>query len=172
MTAVSVRERGNEKYSKVVIFVYRVPTPLATAIGTCFAVTGCGLTTEALLVKRDECGRICSPSSDLGSPEDVVESVVLEKSVVMTVGQRCADWFIMRKLKVTGTNASKFIMSDNEVRITIYSEITDNCLQLPEPPDCGSCDSRILFSLLIYWFSNSRSREPMMRGSVNKGARL
>jgi hypothetical protein len=172
VTAVAVRERGNHKYSKVLRFAYRVSPPLSTAIETWVAVPGCGLTTETLFVKRDDNGRICIPSPDSEAPKDLVERVVLANCVVLTVGQRCADWFVLRQFRVTGTNAGKFLMSDDEARTAIDYDITDNCNQLSEPLDCDSCDSRTSLSLLSSWFISSRSTEPMMRGSVNENALL
>jgi hypothetical protein len=172
VTAVAVRERGNEKHSKVLRFAYRASPPLSTAIETWVAVPGGGLTTETLFVKRDDTGRICIPSPDSDAPKDVVERVVLANCVVLTVGQRCADWFVLRQFRVTGTNAGKFLMSDNEVRTAIDYDITDSFTQILEPLDCNSCDSRTSFSLFAYWFSSCRSTEPTMRKSANVGAVL
>lgn len=34
----------------------------------------------------------------------------------LTVGQKCADWFVMRQFRVTETNAGKTILSNNNFR--------------------------------------------------------
>jgi hypothetical protein len=34
----------------------------------------------------------------------------------LTLGQRCADWFVLRQFRITGTNASNTLMKVNTVR--------------------------------------------------------
>jgi hypothetical protein len=172
VTAVAVRERGTEKYSKVLRFAYRVSAGVASASETWVAVPGCGLSNHFLFVKRDDSGRIFVPPADSEALKDVVERALLEKCMILTIGQRCADWFVLRQFRVTGTNAGNILMSDNEVRTAIQYDAIFNSVQISSLPSLSSSDSTTLISLLTSWFSSSRSTEPMMRGSANEGSVL
>lgn len=85
----------------------------------------------------------------------------MEHALPLTIGQRCADWFVMRQ-RITGTIAGKILLQSSSVR-----EI------LGLPPQADSEPSRpaaLLKDLSNMWFSSIRSTEAMMRGSCNEGA--
>ena len=85
----------------------------------------------------------------------------MEHCHVLTIGQRCADWFFMRQFRVTGTLAGRSIMSDNEVRqllgLAVRSVEAPRPQQLPR--QCAES-----------WFSGSRSTEARMKGTANEKA--
>jgi hypothetical protein len=84
-------------------------------------VPGAGLEHSALFIKRDDNGRIITPAPDSPDWKDVVEREILRNCVVLTIGQRCADWFVLRQFRVTGTNAGRFLMEDENVRTELGS---------------------------------------------------
>lgn len=81
---------------------------------------------------------------------------------VLSVGQRCADWFIMRQFRVAGTNAGKVLLSSNIYRRT--AGVKGN------GPERTLKDWDSIF--VSSWFSTMRSTEAMKRGSVNEDAVL
>jgi hypothetical protein len=109
VTAVAVRERGNEKYTKVLRLADRVCDTLPIAIEMWVAVPGRGLTTETFFVKRDDGGRISLPFPNSEAPKYLVELVGLTNCVVLSVGQRCDDWFVLRQFQVTGKSAGEYL---------------------------------------------------------------
>jgi hypothetical protein len=46
----------------------------------------------------------------------MVEQRLIRTCRVVTLGQRCADWFVLRQFRITGTNASNILMNVNTVR--------------------------------------------------------
>jgi hypothetical protein len=114
-TAVAVRERGTEWYPKIISFVYRIPPTLAAAVEMWVAVPGCGLSSETQLVKRDNNGQIFVPSGDSEALKDIVERKMPENFVVLTVGQGCAGWFVLRQFRVSATNTGRFLIPDGEL---------------------------------------------------------
>jgi hypothetical protein len=81
------------------------------------------------------------PPADSEALKDAVERALLEKCVILTTGQRFADWFVVRQFRVTGTNASNILMSDNEVRTAIHYDATFNSDQISSLPSLSSPDS-------------------------------
>jgi hypothetical protein len=97
-----------------------------------------------------------------------IEEQVHRRCRALTLGQRCADWFVLRQFRVTGTNASSILLKRN---------VSRSCLGL----GCGqNCDNSrfseeespraLLETLAKSWFSSSRSTEEMMRGTANEGS--
>jgi hypothetical protein len=62
--------------------------------------------------KRDDNGRIVTTSQISSTNKDVVERLLLQRCSVLTIGQRCADWFILRQFRVTGTSAGDILLAD------------------------------------------------------------
>lgn len=48
--------------------------------------------------------------------KDFLEGALHGNCELLTIGQRCADWFVLRQFRVTGTNAGLILMSNGEVR--------------------------------------------------------
>ena len=90
---------------------------------------------------------------------------------MLTVAQRCADWFIMREFRLTSTSAASILLKCPEYR---------ECMGLRKPhawrnpPSNSSYESpsEILETLSKDWFSRNRSVEDMLRGTVNEDAVL
>lgn len=93
-------------------------------------------------------------------PKVTLESFLSARCTVLTVAQRCADWFIMRQFRVTGTNAGKILLGDAQFRslIGVSGSAPERTLQVW---------SSIFVSS---WFSTIRSTEQMKRGSINEDA--
>lgn len=53
------------------------------------------------------------------SLKEIPEDVLPENCEPLTIGQQCADWFVLRQLRVVGTNAGVILMSNREVRSTL-----------------------------------------------------
>lgn len=85
----------------------------------------------------------------------------MEHSIPLTIGQRCADWFVLRRFRITGTIAS-LLMASNPRLSEILS--TRDLNQEEERPDSSGLMSKLVAS----WFSRSRSTEAMKRGSGNE----
>lgn len=163
VTAVAVRERGTPHFSKVLRFLYSTPSSFSESIETWVAVPRSHAHDEKLLFAKTLGQAASDPSADASSPRAVIESTVLRNCCVLTKGQRCADWFIMRQFRVTGTIAGKIMLADNNVRVL---------LGYPPHPDPAPDETAMLNSLVQSWFSGARSTEAMMRGTANESAVL
>lgn len=163
VSAIAVREKGNEHFSKVLRFMYTVPTSLARSIETWIAVPkGEFLHHGILFSERVKEGGPLVASDENGSGKGTIESMVLGSCIVLTISQRCADWFTMRQYRVTATMAGKIILRDERVL---------ELLGYTTPHSSPETDlSETMKALVDAWFSSSRSTEPMMRGSANEGA--
>jgi hypothetical protein len=82
--------------------MYRVPSNVSRAVETWIEVPDAGLAHSALFIKRDDNGHIITPAPDSPDCKDIFERGILRNCVVLTVGQRCADWFVLRQFRVTG----------------------------------------------------------------------
>ena len=80
------------------------------------------------------------------------------------MGQRCADWFVLRQFLIKGTDARKMLMERGLVRA---------CLGMKtEREEEERTPAQWLKIFCDGWFSAKVSTEPMMRGSANEGAVL
>ena len=164
VTALAVRERGTTKFSHIIRFMYSIPSDIAQRVENWVAVPHSGSSSRMIFGKRSDDGRIVRPSSLSLDYRDTMERFLLSKCIVLTVGQRCADWFVLRQFRVTGTNAGMILLAATDIRSSIG---------LPArsvDPDTSLAGT--LGSLTRSWFSTARSTEPMMRGRANEGAVL
>lgn len=161
VTAVAVREHGTKHFSNVIRFMYTVPSAIARSVETWIAVPRTAPVAHLLFSKRDDQGRLVTPAPDSSKEKDVIELRLLQHCSVLTIGQQCADWFILRQFRVTATSAGKILLADVEVR---------NSLGLQPRPPADVSPAATLSSLMGSWFSSSRSTEAMMRGTANEGA--
>ena len=107
VTALAVREKGSAKCSKIHRFMYCVPSTLSKSLEAWIAVLSKLALEQKLFSKRGDDNRIVSPAVDPLDPKDVPDRHLLCKCTVLTINQRCADWFVLRQLRVTGTGAGK-----------------------------------------------------------------
>lgn len=111
VAAVAVRERGDNDQAAVHRFVVAMPD-----------VTNADLALKWIAVPYKT---LEDPSNTLfarsrrSADESVLsfaETVLKSTCFPLTVQQRCADWFIMRKFRVTGTTAATFMKLDAGLR--------------------------------------------------------
>ncbi len=80
-----------------------------------------------------------------------MESKLKENCHPLTVGQRCADWFLMKSFRLTGTMAGAVIRKCQDA-VELDSLIEKDLIQ----------------SCLNSWFGRFKSTAPMVRGSSNE----
>jgi hypothetical protein len=154
------------KFSKVLRFMYRVPPSVLGSVETWIAVPASGKSSSTLFTRRHDSGRIITPNADVNDCNDIVERRILNNCVVLSTGQRCADWFVLRQFRVTGTNASKILMSEEGVRAEVGYPLN---LDSPQrTTNSIRSSSEVLQDLGKSWFSSARSTEVMMRGTENE----
>lgn len=86
VTAVAVKERGSEKYSKVLRFLFKVPSDMDAKLNTWIAVPHAVSCFSSLYSKRDDSGKIALPIAGGADLKESVESAVWSKCSVLTVG--------------------------------------------------------------------------------------
>lgn len=151
VTALAVRERGNDKSMQLIRFLFSVPVAINEALKTWVAVPRSNEQDQSLLFTGGSDRMIEKRSS--------IEGYLRQKVLVLTKGQRCADWFILRQFRITGTVSGKILLSDSLI-ISHLGHQTQEVRTLTRK-DC-------LNDLLKSWFSSSRSTEYMKRGSLNE----
>jgi hypothetical protein len=80
----------------------------------------------------------------------------------LTLGQRCADWFVLRQFRATSTTASDVLKRDEAIRERMNFDDRPHL----EPKDAQAH----LYCLATSWFSKKQSTEAMMRGTKNEEA--
>jgi hypothetical protein len=162
IVAVAIRERGTEKFSKVLRFMHNLPEPMSRLTNTWIATPRpetCAHLLFGAWSKRNSPSQW--PTPDENSEKCCVARHVMDRCQVLTIGQRCADWFILRRYRITGTIASQLTMSRDELRVLLGLGPARGNEKTPQQQLRSCADS---------WFSRSRSTEAMMRGTVNEGA--
>lgn len=158
-TTVDVRERGKTKYSEVISLFSAVPPMMSNAIETWIAVPHFNADDLRLFftpLPVDESNQIDENETiDLRSQ---IEERLKSVCSVLTQRQRCADWFILRKFRMTGKIVGIVLLS---------SQMSGRHLGIESPhPKTGTEITRLFLSS---WFSTSRSTEEVMRGGINEG---
>ncbi|PXF43106.1 hypothetical protein BWQ96_07140 [Gracilariopsis chorda] len=161
VTAVAVRERGTDKFSRIIRFIYSLPSSFSTLLESWIAVPKCTRMFGTLFSKRDNTGRLTIPPNDSTEFQDVIERHILDHCSVLTLDQRCADWFVLRQFRVTGTSAGKILHANDAFR---------EMVGLSEPTCTEQTLQQSLLSFVQTWFGGGRSTEPMMRGTANEPA--
>ena len=93
-----------------------------------------------------------------------VEQKLLSVCSVVTIWQRCADWFILQQFRVTGTNAGLVAMSNSAMRLSLGLE--------PASADTENLNDQWIEMFQRSWFSSKFSTQPMKRGSANENTVL
>lgn len=144
--AVGVRERGCSQFSNLVRFMFNLPANLSNRL----------LSWVAVRKPMNLDGHLwCSSSSS----NSAVERHVAHACLALTKAQRTADWFTLRRFRVTGTIAGLILLSSNHIR---------SMIDLPERSVEAATHSDLFDKMMSSWFSTSRSTEAMMRGTVNE----
>lgn len=164
VAAVAVREHGTEKFSKVLRFLFQVPESMQRKLETWIAVPRPNVYQQYLFYgsvdKNDLLSEISTNAFSSGTGREELETVLSEKCTVLTVGQRCSDWFVLRQFRVTGTNAGALLASS-----ATFCELTG------VSPSTRERTLKEWFDVLMSsWFSTKKSTEAMKRGTVTEDA--
>lgn len=151
VTALALREHGTSKFSKVLRFMYAVPNSIGKELTNWIAVPKPNITLHDTLF---------SGYDDVAAK--IVEAVLSQVCVPLTMGQRCADWFVLRQFRVTGTNAGLILNESLDYRLAVHLPIS-NSIPVRSTDEWFS-------SFHGSWFSDKVSTEAMMRGSANEVA--
>lgn len=165
VTAVAIREQGTKKLSNVLRFLHNVPSSISSSMESWIAVPRTASVTRMLFSRRNDAGHLFTPPASSSAEKDIVERHLFQNCSVLTISQRCADWFVMRQFRVTGTNGGDILLRDATVRSLIGLPA-----QSPESNDMTL--PQLLSSFTRTWFSSLRSTEAMMRGTGNESAVL
>ena len=90
------------------------------------------------------------------------ESAIRASFEVVTFGQRCADWFVLRQFRVTGTNAGFVMTSSLIFRFALGLKSWENEGERTPEQRFGPFFSS--------WFSSKSPTEAMKRGTANENA--
>lgn len=117
VTSIAVREHGTAKHFIIRRFLYTVLTTITADIETWIAVPkaepyGDYLLIELILEKNEYTRQIISSSLISITDKYVIERFLLQHCKVVTIGQRCAEWFVLRHFRITGTVAGKALSRD------------------------------------------------------------
>ena len=154
VSAIDGREHGTEEYGKVLRFLYTVPEHVQDQLDTRSAVSKAGMDTARTLF-----GSEGSESSVLKAK---IETHLSGACQILAVGQRCADWFVLRQFRATGTNSRIVLLESSAFRTIIGLETTDAHNEM-------TC--REWFEVFFKgWFSSKVSIEAMMMESANEDA--
>ncbi|KAG7366466.1 hypothetical protein IV203_029136 [Nitzschia inconspicua] len=97
--------------------------------------------------------RTCSsPQSTNTTARSAVEQALLQSAQPLTVGQRCADWFLMKLMALSGTMSGK---------IGTYAA-------KPSGADLSS----IMEACIVTWFGRNKSTAMMASGTRNENPTL
>ena len=119
MTAIAICEHGSDKFAKVIRFLYNVLSIINENLRTWIAVPKGCILNNVLFNNRDNLGAVVRHPSPPQDQKDFVQAEVLRVCTVLSVGQRCADWFVLRQFRITGTNAGKILMESRLVRASL-----------------------------------------------------
>ena len=157
-----MRERGTDKYSTNLRFIYNVPTAMKEKSNSWVAVPKHEDLRSTLFNKRTDTGHVLRLSTDSMEHNEKMERHMFSSCTVLIEDQRCADWFLLRQFQITGTNGGKILMSDGHVRLSlVIISITSN----------SEMTLTAMLQLFVRtWFTSSRSTEHMMRGTANEPA--
>lgn len=150
VSAVAVREHGTSKVCKVLRFIHSLPPFVTSEISKWIAVPKHGCFLGKTLFAGNENGL-----------QKSCEDVLSRFCKPLTLAQRCADWFLLRQFRITGTNAGTILSKSTSFRQMV-------CLPLHQPD--GKSQEEWFEQFYNSWFSDKVSTEPMMRGSANEAA--
>ena len=113
VVATAMKKRPTRKFCKLIRFLYSVPPHISSAVETWIAVPKSKLTSNLLFDNRSEGGMVVASVISSHEKKAFMESFLLQNCNVKTIGQRCADWFLLRQFRVTGTSAGQLLLLDS-----------------------------------------------------------
>ena len=100
------------------------------------------------------------PKTDLNQRSMLIAMLRI-RCIILSKGQRCKDWFLLRLFRLTGTLFSKGLLSSNHFREIIKLQQKDFNFD-------DEWKRKMLDDLVSSWFSNNRSTDSMKRGTANE----
>lgn len=158
LVAIAVRERGTSKFSRILRFMHSIPQSIQESINTWIAVPKANLSLNNTLFSGKVVG-----GNHLVRVREVIESKLKSYTVPLTLGQRCADWFVLRQFRVTGTMAGSILLNNEEVNVYLGTTNGESSIQRNTAEEWFE-------KFQSSWFSSKVSTESMMRGTVNEPA--
>lgn len=164
VAAVAIRERGDKDHAAVHRFAVSIP---GVSIGD--LARKWTAVPYKTLEDPDNTLFACSPRTSEDANESLLsfaETMLSEECFPLTVQQRSADWFVLRKFRVTGTTAATLMRLDAGLRrnfLKLDSELSEEQIELRDNK------TKLFSKLMKSWFSFSRSTDVMKRGQVNEG---
>lgn len=116
LEALGVREYGSKTHYKVLRFMYFANGRLCDAPNCWVGMPPSHNYTNHLFIRREDNGCNEIPSDESTHFMDIVEVVLLNECTAYTASQRTADWFILRKSRITATLGGKILKRDIELR--------------------------------------------------------
>lgn len=140
--------------------MYTVPSETASNVEKWIAVPNKSPVVNTLFDKRDDKEGIITRTPDSVAYKHVTRRFILQNFSVPTVGQRCANWFVLRQFRITGTGAGNILMKIYQVRSHVGMSV------LEESQDVRLCE--VPKSFARNWFCSSRATAPILRGTTNE----
>ena len=97
-----------------------------------------------------------------------IETILRERIVPLTCGQRCADWFVLRRFLVTGTTGHEIASDDPAARKILFGDATRGNEELHDMRSKAS-------ALFKSWFHvkkpfGSKANRAIITGNLNESA--
>lgn len=125
ITAFAVREKGTEKFAKVLRLLYNIPEQLQEKG---IAVPNGSQTAHTLL------GLGLISNQNVQNVKVETEHFLLSCCSPLTVGQHCVDWFVVRNFRITGTNCGIIFMDRTSIlqMVGISTGVSNSTLRTEE----------------------------------------
>lgn len=104
---LDIREHRKDMFGKIIWIPYNMPSIINENLITWIAIPKGGILGNVLFNMNDNLRAVVHPQSPRQDEKDFVKAEVLKSCTVLTVGQRCPYWFVLRQFHVTDTNAGK-----------------------------------------------------------------
>lgn len=108
LTALAIREHGTSQFSKDLRFMYAVPREVASEFSKLIAVP-----------KPNTCLVATLSSGSHDAIMTTLQAIFALPCVPVTMGQRCADWSVMRHFRLSATNAGLILSRRNSFRLAV-----------------------------------------------------
>ena len=112
VVSIAVTARPTKTFCKVIRFLYSVPPHISGAVDKWLAVPKSEINSHLPFNNRSEHGEVEASTISSDEKNAFIESFLLRHCNVKTIGQRCADWFLLRQFRITGTSAGQLLRSD------------------------------------------------------------
>ena len=151
--AKKVLENGKTLYATVVrdVFDRKVDSKLIRFFSSGPMATGLAYKWIAIRKKTTVANTLFVETRRLQGTKEFIESLLKQNCHPLTVGQRCADWFLMKSFRLTGT---------------MVGVVLQKCKDVVEMD--GVIQKDLIESCLDSWFGRFKSNTNMARGTSNE----